>query len=173
MLALDIAQTAFISQTTFALSFYTDHQLCWSLNSFVPTIVYLDIYFFSPGWPPSAACRPQMSWMITRCARCCLIWSRPTMPLTASSTPPKASVHPWSHLSAMTLISLKLKKETLSLYVCWKGSEFMSGQVLYSPVSVTICCLQPFPPGSSCAVRPSIGLFSIQTCVINLFIIGC
>lgn len=61
--------------------------------------------------------------MITRCARCCLIWSRPTIPLTASSTPPKASVHRWSHLSAMTLITLKLKKRNtlLSLYVCWKG----------------------------------------------------
>lgn len=46
--------------------------LCRNLNSFVIT-VNLDFYCFSSGWPPSAACQPQTSWMIIRCARCCLI----------------------------------------------------------------------------------------------------
>lgn len=77
-----------------------------------------------------------MSWMITRCARCCLIWSQPTMPLTVSFTPPKAFIHHWFYLSVILTLSLKLKTTILPLWL-WEGSEFMLGQVLLSTVCVS------------------------------------
>lgn len=82
-------------------------QIKWCKNSVGDVIpATLPCFFFSPpGWPPSAACQPQMSWMIIRCARCCLIWSRRTMPSTDSSTPPKASIHRWVHLFEILTIS--------------------------------------------------------------------
>lgn len=133
---------------------------------------YLNFYCFSPGWPPSAACRPQTSWMITRCARCCLIWSQPTMPLTASSTPPKAFIHHWFYLSLILTLSLKSKKKLLlSLYGSWKGVN-----LCWDRYCCPLCLSKNATRSLAYQASPVLWhppLPSTQTCVITPFITGC
>lgn len=138
-------------------------------------VMFLDR--FSSGWPPLAACRPQMSWMIVRFARCCLTWSQPTTPSTASFIPPKGpgwnselkealyflfNVYWQGVYLYLDMFSVSCLPSfffhSLFCYMClrhWVQFQLCVLVILCSTVSGTLFCLQ-----STCAVRCGVGLWS-------------
>lgn len=135
-------------------------------------VIVIDAYFSSPGWPRSAACQPLTSWMIVRCARCCLIWSRPTMPSTASSTPPKAFTHRGFSSVWNSDCKISLLKRKCSTFCLWlsEGSEVLRGEVLCSLcVSPTLPCSLSMPESFWCCEMLHWPLFCPKLCDNSLF----